>query len=113
MAIALIFQSIPEALILQVGALDNAKKVWEAIKARYMGEERVKKARLQTLVADFDCLKMKEADTVDSFVGKLSEIISNSAALGESIDETELVKKFLHSLPRKKYIHIVASLEQA
>ena len=34
MAIALIFQSIPEALILQVGAIDNAKKVWDVIKAR-------------------------------------------------------------------------------
>ena len=42
MAIALIFQSIHEALILQVGDLDNAKKVWEAIKARHMGANRVK-----------------------------------------------------------------------
>lgn len=33
MAIALIFQSIPETLILQIGELDNANKVWEAIKS--------------------------------------------------------------------------------
>lgn len=33
-------------------------------------------------------------------------------ALGEEIEEAKLVKKFLKCLPRKKYIHIVASLEQ-
>ncbi|KAL0663599.1 hypothetical protein Bca4012_100436 [Brassica carinata] len=102
MAISLIFQSIPEALVLQVGDIDNAKKVWEAIKARHMGADRVKEARLQTLVAEFDHLKMKDNDTIDNFVGKLSEIASKSSALGEIIEETKL----------KRYIHIVASLEQ-
>ena len=112
MAIAFLFQSIPEALILQVGDIDTAKGVWDAIKARHVGAERVKEARLQTLMAEFDRLKMKEEDTIDLFVGKLSEISSKSASLGETIEESKLVKKFLKTLPRKKYIHIVASLEQ-
>ena len=112
MAIAFLFQSIPEALILQVGEIDTAKGVWDAIKARHVGAERVKEARLQTLMAEFDRLKMKEGDKIDGFVGKLSEISSKSASLGEMIEEPKLVKKFLKSLPRKKYIHIVASLEQ-
>lgn len=112
MAMALLFQSIPETLILQVGELDTAKKVWEAIKARHMGADRVREARLQTLSGEFDRLKMKETDTIDDFVGRLAEISSKSAALGENIEETKMVKKFLKSLPRKKYIHIVASLEQ-
>ena len=64
MAIALIFQSIPETLILQLGDLDNAKKVWEAIKSRHMEADRVKEARLQTFMAEFDRLKMKEGDTI-------------------------------------------------
>lgn len=112
MAIALLFQSIPEALTLQVGDLETAKSVWDAIKARHVGAERVREARLQTLMAEFDRLKMKETDTIDDFVGKLSEISSKSAPLGEIIEETKLVKKFLKTLPRKRYIHIVASLEQ-
>ena len=112
LAIALLFQSIPETLILQVGELDTAKKVWEAIRARYVGAERVREARLQTLMNEFDRLKMKETETIDDFSGKLAEISSKSAALGVSMEEPKLVKKFLSCLPRKKYIHIVASLEQ-
>lgn len=101
LAIALLFQSIPETLILQVGELDTAKKVWEAIRARYVGAERVREARLQTLMNEFDRLKMKETETIDDFSGKLAEISSKSAALGVSMEEPKLVKKFLSCLPRK------------
>ncbi|XP_010480731.1 PREDICTED: uncharacterized protein LOC104774132 [Camelina sativa] len=112
LAMALLFQSIPESLILQVGELDTAKKVWDAIKSRHVGAERVKEARLQTLMAEFDRIKMKDSETIDDFAGNLSAISSKSAALGEDIEESKLVKNFLKCLPRKKYIHMVASLEQ-
>ena len=73
-----------------------------------MGAERIKEARLQTLMAEFDPLKMKDSETIDDFAGKLSEISSKSAALGIDIEEPKLVRKFLKSLPHKKYIQIVA-----
>ena len=63
-------------------------------------------------MADSDHLKMKDTQTIDEFVGKLSEISSKSASLGEEIEEPKMVKKFLKCLPRKKYIHVVAALEQ-
>lgn len=72
----------------------------------------MKEARLQTLMAEFDRLKMKDNETIDEFTGRISEISSKSAALGEEIEESKLVKNFLKSLPRRKYIHIVAALEQ-
>ena len=85
MATALLFQSILEALILQVGELETAKKVWDAIKARHVGADRVREARLQTLMAEFDRLKMKDNESIDEFTGKLSEISTKSAALGENM----------------------------
>ncbi|WZZ07843.1 hypothetical protein YC2023_093764 [Brassica napus] len=112
MARALLFQSIPETLIIQVGNLETSKEVWEAIKTRHVGADRVREARLQTLMDDFNRLKMKYTYTIDEFSGKLSELSSKSSQLGEEIEEPKLVKKFLSSLPRKKYIHIIAALEQ-
>ncbi|KAL0699916.1 hypothetical protein Bca4012_056038 [Brassica carinata] len=108
----LLFQSMPESLILQVGNLETAKEIWEAIKMRHMGAERVREARLQTLTVGFNRLRMKETDSIDSFVGRISELSKKSAALGEIIEEPKIVKKFLHSFPRKKYIHITPALEQ-
>lgn len=77
-----------------------------------MRAERVKEAILQILMNDFQRLKMRESESIDDFSGKLFKLTSKSAVLGVNIEETKLVKKFLTSLPRKKYIHIVASLEQ-
>lgn len=55
---------------------------------------------------------MKETDSNDSFAGRISELSTKSAALGEVMDEPKIVKNFLHSLPRSKFIHITAALEQ-
>jgi uncharacterized membrane protein YgcG len=111
LAMGLLHQSLPESLIMQIGDIESSKSLWEAIKARHVGADRVKEARLQTLTSEFDRLKMQESDTIDAFAGKLSGISSQSASLGESIEESKMVKKLLKSVPRK-FIHIVASLEQ-
>lgn len=112
LAIALLFQSIPEALTLQVGDLDTAKALWDAIKARHVGVERVREERWKTVMAEYYRLMMKDTYTIDTFIGRISEITSKSASLGEILEKPKIVKKFLKSLPRRKYIHIVASLEQ-
>lgn len=112
LAIALLFESIPENLVLQVGELDTAKKVWDAIKSQHVGAERVRDARLQTLMSNFDKLKMKDSENIDEFVKRMTYISSKSKALGTNIEGSKMVKKFLKCLPRKKYIQIVASLEQ-
>ena len=59
---------------------------------------------------NFEHLNMSDSDSIDTFSGKLSELASKSASLGQSIEEPKLVKKFLNSLPRSKYIMMVASL---
>ncbi|XP_076949889.1 uncharacterized protein LOC143622671 [Bidens hawaiensis] len=112
LAIALLFQSIPEAMTLQVGNLPTAKEMWDTIKARHLGADRVKEARLQTLMDEFDSLKMKESSTVDEFASQISTLASKAASLGEIIEESKMVKRFLNGLPKKNFIHMVASIEQ-
>lgn len=49
----LLFQSISEYLILQVGHLRTGKEMWDAIKTRNLGADQVKKSKLQKLVIEF------------------------------------------------------------
>ncbi|XP_022003453.1 uncharacterized protein LOC110900902 [Helianthus annuus] len=110
MAIALLFQSIPEEQILQVGNLKTAKEMWDALQARHLGADRVREARLQTLMSEFEALKMKDSSTVYEFSSQLT-MSSKVASLGSIIEEQRIVKKFLSGLPRR-FIHMVASVEQ-
>ena len=60
---------------------------------------------------EFERLRMKDTNSIDIFTGKISELAPKSAALGQAMEEPKLVKKFMNSLPRSKYIQIIASLE--
>ena len=46
---AIIYPTLPEDVLLQVAKYKDAQDVWDSIKIRYLGTERVQKARLQTL----------------------------------------------------------------
>ena len=51
---------------MQVAAKKTGKEVWDSLKARFVGEERVREARLQTLKSEFDAMKMKEEGTIST-----------------------------------------------
>ena len=108
---AFIFQAIPEDVLLQVAQKKNAKDIWEALKTRYLGVDRVKKARLQTLRSEFQALRMKEEESIDAFTGKLSGMASLYLNLGATIDDAALVKKLLDSVP-DKFFPVMAGIVQ-
>ncbi|KAI3802277.1 hypothetical protein L1987_30407 [Smallanthus sonchifolius] len=108
---AFIFQAIPEDVLLQVAKKKTAKEIWESLKVRYVGAERVQKARLHTLDRDFEALKMKDGESVDEFAGKVSGMVSRYNSLGATKEDGVLVRKLLDSVP-DKFLQLVASIEQ-
>ncbi|KAI3782062.1 hypothetical protein L2E82_12094 [Cichorium intybus] len=108
---AFLFQAIPEDILLQVAKKKTAKEVWESLKTRYLGADRVQKARLHTLKSEFEALRMKDGESIDDFAGKLSGMSSKYNSLGATLDDSLLVRKLLDSVP-DKYLQLVASIEQ-
>ncbi|XP_076912499.1 uncharacterized protein LOC143570841 [Bidens hawaiensis] len=82
-----------------------------ALKARYVGAERVQKARLLTLKSEFEKLKMAENEIVDQFAGKITSMVLKATGLGYVFEQDVLVKKLLDAVP-DKYFNLVASIEQ-
>ncbi|KAK9074991.1 hypothetical protein SSX86_003310 [Deinandra increscens subsp. villosa] len=111
MARAFIFQAIPEEILLQVAKKKTAKEVWDSLKTRYIGAERVQKARQHTLKSEFESLRMKEGETIDEYAGKLSGMISKYNSVGAVLEDEELVRKLFDTVT-EKFIHLVASMEQ-
>nr|GEU33305.1 hypothetical protein [Tanacetum cinerariifolium] len=111
MALAAIYQGIPEDLLLSVSEKKSAKKAWEDLKTMFMGADRVKNARIQTLKAEFESLNMKESEGEDEFAVKVSNIVSTMRALGDTVEESYVVKKLLRAVP-SKFLQIASTLEQ-
>ncbi|GJS30316.1 zinc finger, CCHC-type containing protein [Tanacetum coccineum] len=111
MALAAIYQGIPEDLLLSLSEKKSAKEAWEALKTMFMGADRVKTARIQTLKAEFESLNMKESEGVDEFAVKVSNIVSTMRALGDTVEESYVVKKLLRAVP-SKFLQIASTLEQ-
>lgn len=110
-ALAAIYQGIPEDILLSVSEKKTAKEAWEAVKTMCLGADKVKKARIQTLKAEFESLSMKESDTIDDFCMKLNGLVTTIRALGEEIKEDYIVKKLLRAVP-SKFLQIASTIEQ-
>ncbi|GKD66729.1 zinc finger, CCHC-type containing protein [Tanacetum coccineum] len=75
---AMILTTLPEDILMQVAQYETAKEVWESIKVRYIGEDRVQKARLQTLRSELETLKMKNNESLlNSVPNKFLPIVAS------------------------------------
>ena len=48
----------------------------------YMGVDRVKEARVQTLRSEFEVVRMKEGESIDDFFMRLNTIVTGIRSLG-------------------------------
>lgn len=66
---------------------------------------------MQTLKAEFEALKMKDADELDEFCIKLSSLVTRIRALGDVIEESYIGKKLLRAVP-PKFLQLASTIEQ-
>lgn len=100
-ALAVIYQSIPEDVLLSVAEKKTTKEAWDAIKTMCLGADQVKKAKIQTLKAEFESMTMRETKQIDDFCMKLNGLVTKIRALGEEVAESYVVKKLLRAVPSK------------
>ncbi|XP_076935761.1 uncharacterized protein LOC143602588 [Bidens hawaiensis] len=100
------------SILSQAAKKKTAKEVWDSLKSRYVGAERVQKARLRSLKSEFEGLQMKDGESIDEYAGKLSSMVSKFNTVGASLDDEELVRKLFDIVP-ERFINLVASIEQS
>jgi len=102
---------LPDDLLMQVAKKKTGKEIWDCLKARFVGADRVRDARLQTLKAEFGTLKMKEDESIDEFAGKLNAMSVKYSNLGGTLDDVVMVKKMFNTVP-ERFLSVVAGIEQ-
>jgi hypothetical protein len=111
MARAYLLGALVEDILLQVSSKKMPTEVWASHKARFVGADRVRAARLSTLRGDFDRLTMADGEALDVYAGKISGMAAKYANLGATLSDAEMMKKLLDTVPDALYT-AVAGIEQ-
>ncbi|KAL1204610.1 hypothetical protein V5N11_033246 [Cardamine amara subsp. amara] len=95
-----LFQAIDRVVFEQILDRKTSKIIWESMKKKFGGNDRVKRSLLQTLRRDFEVLAMKTDENIDDYFGrvmyvsnrmysccKLSVIIGKTEKVEDSVNE--------------------------
>lgn len=79
----------------------SANEVWDKLVSIYEGDEKIKEAKLQTLRARFESLKMNDDVKIAEYLLTIDETVNSMRGLGEQVEDKTIVKRVLRSLPSR------------
>eukprot|EP00253_Pinus_taeda_P008949 PITA_08949 len=79
----------------------SAKEIWDNIVLIYEGDEQVKRAKLQTLIIQYENLRIYNDESVANYFLRVDEVVNCMKNLVEEIREAIVVEKVLRSLSPK------------
>ncbi|KAL4565654.1 hypothetical protein LXL04_029757 [Taraxacum kok-saghyz] len=79
----------------------TSKAVWDSMKQRFTGNERVKRSMLQKLRRDFEILEMKNSETIPEYFSRVLTVSNQIRSNGELIEDVKIVEKILRTLTDK------------
>jgi hypothetical protein len=98
-AMAALMRSVPKEMWGTLGAKKTVKEAWETVMTMRVGADRVKEVNVQRLLKEFENIEFKIGETVEDFATRITNLVANIRSLGEVIDDTRVVKKFLRVVP--------------
>jgi hypothetical protein len=92
-----LLNGLGDAVCGKVMHVSSTKEIWEKIQNVYEGYAKVKETKLQTYKGQFEQLKMKEYENIETYALRVDEIVNAIRGLGEEFDESIIVQKVLIS----------------
>jgi hypothetical protein len=78
---------------------NNAKQLWDKLETIYVGDSKVKRAKLQTLRVQYEGMKMKDEENISEYFERVDNIVNAIIGLGVEVSDNDLVEKLLRTLP--------------
>ncbi|KAA0065975.1 integrase [Cucumis melo var. makuwa] len=94
-ALFFIYQAVDEFIFERTSTATSAKAAWDILRSTYQGEDKAKMIRLQALRSEFDCIKMKETETIEEFFNRI--LVNSLRSNGEEVGDQRVVEKILRS----------------
>ncbi len=93
--------SLSQSEFVKVIQIKTTKEIWNKIVLSYEGDDQVKHAKLQSLIIQYENLRMYNVESVANYFLRIYEIVNRMKNLGEEIKKFILVEKVLIYLSSK------------
>ncbi|GKB82125.1 hypothetical protein Tco_0949020 [Tanacetum coccineum] len=104
---SMLLMALPNEHLLTFSQYKDAKTLFEAIQARFSGNDATRKTQKTLLKQMYENFNAHSTESLDSIFNRLQKIVSQLSILGENISQEDLNLKFLRSLPAEWNTHVV------
>ncbi|GJW02356.1 putative ribonuclease H-like domain-containing protein [Tanacetum coccineum] len=94
-----LLQSIPDDHVADFHYMDDARDIWNAVKARFGGNVESKKMRKSMLKQEFSEFRISESEGLHKGYDRMQKILSQLNQLKAKPDDEDINLKFLRGLP--------------
>ncbi|GAA0165560.1 hypothetical protein LIER_20936 [Lithospermum erythrorhizon] len=93
-----LFQALDKSIFEQILDRSTSKIIWNSMKKKYGGNEKVKKAMRNSLKREFEIAEMRRGETVENYFGRITAIANKLRTNGEVMKDNVIVEKILRTL---------------
>ncbi|XP_004513815.1 uncharacterized protein [Cicer arietinum] len=85
----------------RVSNCKTAKDMWDTLQQTHEGTTDVKRARINTLMHEYEIFNMKKDESINDIQTRFTHIVNNLNALGKVIDNEQQIIKVMRCLTRE------------
>ncbi|XP_056849655.1 uncharacterized protein LOC130499532 [Raphanus sativus] len=100
-ALYLIQTALSHEILPWIAFATSSKEAWEILLVKSLGGPIFQARKLSDLKKEYMDIKMMDSETIHEFTGKLMELVFRMKSCGWKVEDKELVKKIISSLPSK------------
>ena len=107
-----LFPAIDCIVLEQILDHRTAKIVWDSMKQKFGGNQKVKESILNALRREFEILEMKKDESIKNYFGRVMIISNKMRSNGEDMPDKKIVEKIMYTLA-EKFTYVVVSVEES
>jgi len=98
---ACLFVVVSPMVFTRIMSLKSAKEIWDYLKAKYEGDERIRGMQVLNLIREFELQRMKESESVKEYSDRLLSIANKVRLLGSVLKDSRIVETLLVTVPER------------
>ena len=101
LALDTITSAVPMEMVAQLAVKETAKEAWDAVATIHVRSDQVCKAKAQRLRREYEMIRFGPDEAIDDFITHLSNLVATMGTVGETVEPSKVVWKFLRITPKK------------